>query len=168
MRAAGEQTAGLTALSPPCAQTPPPLVPGFWGRWQHKSTSHWGLGLHFVGQWTAAEAATPCHSDHAALTPPAFLTLLVVSANREVDHYWKHREVFVYCQNKMHLLFSTIPASQRGPPKPLLRNDGFPALFLRFDDYSLSTSGGRSTQIIYISKIAVPHNNQCQYQMLHY
>lgn len=72
MHAAWEQTAASQhwALRVPKRQ-PPSL--GFWGWWQHKSTSHWGLGLHLMGQWTAAEAAMPCHSDPAPLTPPLSL-----------------------------------------------------------------------------------------------
>lgn len=67
MRAAGERASKPSGSS---NSHSPPLVPGFWGLWQHKSTSHWGLGLHFVGQWTTAEAAMPCHSEVVPLTPP--------------------------------------------------------------------------------------------------
>lgn len=72
---------------------------------------------------------------------PAFLTLLVVSANREVEHYWKHWG---------DLKCIWFPPSQRGSPKPLLGHDAFTPLFIHFDDYSLTIGAGRrSTQIIH-------------------
>lgn len=71
--------------TPPHTHTSSHPPARLWGRWQHKGTSHWGLGLNFVGHWAVAKAATPCHSDPARLTPTATLTLLVVSANTEVE-----------------------------------------------------------------------------------
>lgn len=97
---------------PPHLLSPAPA--GLWRRWQHKSASHWGLGLHFVGHWAVAKAATPCHSDPAPLTPTAPLTLTaVVSANVEMEQ--------ALGGNKMHL-FSTISARlaphHHPPPNP--------------------------------------------------
>lgn len=60
----------------------PSQVLGFWGWWQHKSTSHWGLGLHFVGQWTTVVAATPCHSNLAPPYPRFPYTFCRISKQR--------------------------------------------------------------------------------------
>lgn len=170
MRAAGEQTSHRRwALRVPKHPLPAaPLVPSFWGWWQHKSASHWGLGLHFVGQWIAGWGSNAMSfRPDSPRTPLLSLHFSWYQQTERWEHYWKHRGVFVYCQHKMLLLFSTIPPSQRAPPppkKPLLRDDGFTP-FVRFHDYSLTISGGRSTQLIYLSKIATPHNNQQQTQI---
>ena len=50
------------------------------------------------------------------------------------------------------------PPSQWGP-QPLLRTNGFTPLFICSDDYSLTISKERSTQIIYLSKIEI-HSHQ--------
>lgn len=44
------------------------------------------------------------------------------------------------------------PLSQRGLPKPLLRNDGFTRLCLHFDARQISISGGRNAQSIGFSR----------------
>lgn len=51
--------------------------------------------------------------------------------------------------------------------KPLLRSDVFAPLFIRFDEYGLTISGGRSTQIIYLSRIEVSHRNQVLHLKFH-
>lgn len=62
---------------------------------------------------------------------PAFLTLLVVSANSVVEHYWKH-------WGDIKCIWS--PPSQWGSPKPLLEHDVFTPLLIHFDDSSLTIS----------------------------
>lgn len=121
MRPVGVWTAASqhSALREP--KCPPPL-------WSPASEGDDNTKVLHTGGWTCilwVSEQRPKQQRHviqgpAPLTPPAFLTLLVVSANREVEHYWKHRGVFVYCQHKIHLLFSTI-LTVRGPPKNLVK-----------------------------------------------
>lgn len=143
---------GLTALSPPGAQTPTPLA----GLLRVMTTQKYftlGAGSAFDGSVNSSRGSNAMSFRPCSPHTPSFLTLLVVSANRVVEHYWKHRGGFVDCQHEMRLLFSTIPPSQWGPPKPSLRSDVFSPLFVCFDDCSLTISVWRSTRVICLRKI---------------
>lgn len=81
-----------------------------------KSRSRWGLDLHFVGQCSLAEAATPCHSGHAALAPPLSSCFL-----------WYQQTTA--CGGDLTCISVLYPPNE-GPPKPLLLRDVFTPLFL--------------------------------------
>lgn len=85
-------------------------------QWQHESRSRWGLDLHFVGQWSPAEAATPCYSEHAALEPPLSSCFL-----------WYQQTTG--CGGDLTRI-SVLHHLSEGSPKPLLGRDAFTPLFL--------------------------------------
>ncbi len=107
-----------------------------------------GAGFAFCGSVNSGLSSNAMSFRNGSPHTLTLLTLFLLSANRKVKLSWKHRGVSVCFPHKMHLLFFTIPPSQRGPPKPTLRSDVFTPLFRRFDDYNLTISGGRSIQII--------------------
>lgn len=111
----------LTSLSPLGAQTPPPTPSGHWLLMVMTTQKYFtlGAGPAFCGSVNNGRSRNAMSFRPTPLTPLLFLTLLVVSANREEEHYWKHRGVFVYCRHKMHLLFSTILTV--GAPKILVK-----------------------------------------------
>ena len=62
------------------------------------------------------------------------------------------------------VLWTVFHHLSEGPTKPLLRNDGFAPLFIRFDD--CREPSVTEEVLIYLSKIAMPVNRQ--WQTLHY
>lgn len=123
---------GLTALSlSGCPNAKPPLV----GLLRVMTTQKYftlGAGSAFDGSVNSSRGSNAVSFRPCSPHTPSFLTLLVVSANRVVEHYWKHWGGFVDCQHEMRLLFSTIPPSQWEPPKPSLRSDVFSPLVCFF------------------------------------
>ena len=102
---------GLTELTPSGWPNIPPSLWswGFRGQWQHKSTSHMGAGPQLFGSVNSGRSSNAMSFRSCSPHTPSLLTLLVVSADTEVYHFWKCGGVFVHRQNKMHpLFFSTL------------------------------------------------------------
>lgn len=97
-----------------CSKTPPTLGIGLLRVMTTQKYFTLGAGPAFCGSVNSGRRSNAMSFRPRSPHAPAFLTLLVVSANNSFE---KHRGHFVYCQHKMRLLFSTT-LTVRGSQNP--------------------------------------------------
>lgn len=150
---------GLTALSPSGAQTPP-SGPGLLRVMTTQKYFTLGAGSAFCGSVNSSRSSNAMSFRPCSPRTPCFpYTSCGISKQRGGTLLKAPGSFCELPTQNAPTVFHHSTISVRAP-KTSLRNDGFASLFIHFDDYCLTISGGRIAQIIYLSKIAVPHNSQ--------